>query len=61
MLLQQIAIPHVGLEPKREGVSNSRNDADDFVDQNIKRHARKRDARNTAASGIDQGKSRDKS
>ena len=61
MLLQQITVPHVGLEPKGEGVSYSWNDADDLVDQNINRHARERDARNAAASGIDQGKGRDES
>jgi hypothetical protein len=61
MLLQQIAVPHVGLEPKGEGISYSWNDADYLVDQNIKRHARERDPRNAAASGIDQGKGRDES
>ena len=54
MALKQFVVPRIRFEPEGEGVANSRNDAHDFVDENVQRHAREGNARDAAARGVDQ-------
>src|ERR1700736_4177720 len=55
MALQEFVIAAVRLEPERECIADSGNDADHFVDQDVQRHPGKQDLRQTAARCINQG------
>ena len=53
-----LVIPFVRFEPKRKYVAHARNDSDDFVDQDVERHSRQQNFRQTPASRLNQDQRR---
>jgi|SRR5205085_2638120 len=55
---KQLVISFVRFEPKRKYVAQTRNDSYDLVDQNVERHSRQQNFRQTAARRLNQDQRR---
>jgi hypothetical protein len=59
VVLNDLVVARVRLEPEREGIADDRDDADDFVRQDIARHPREKNFRNAKSKRLNQCKGRD--
>src|SRR5437868_2678160 len=57
VVLDDLVIARVRLEPERESIANHGNDADDLVRQNIEGHPREKNFRNAEPKRLNQGES----
>ncbi len=51
---QDLVIPRVRFEPEGKCIANPRDDSDQFVDQNVQRHAGEHDFRQSTTRGLNQ-------
>lgn len=54
MVFDDLVIARVRLEPERERIAHHRNDADDFVHQNVERHPAEKNFRDTEPKRLNQ-------
>ena len=54
MSLYDLVIARIRFEPKREGITDDRDDTNDFVDQDVERHAHKENFRHAKSNSLDE-------